>query len=79
MKKHFTEQMADFVAFPWSEGQEGDLDCEHSDILTRALTTLVGNKNDEAFEVNNMDTRKKQDKRITLSSINTLEDLTTQL
>jgi hypothetical protein len=26
MKKHFTEQMADFVACPWSEGQGGDLD-----------------------------------------------------
>jgi hypothetical protein len=25
MKKHFTEQMAYFVAFPWSEGQGGDL------------------------------------------------------
>jgi hypothetical protein len=26
MKKHFTEQMANFVACPWSEGQGGDLD-----------------------------------------------------
>jgi hypothetical protein len=26
MNKHFTEQMADFVACPWSEGQGGDLD-----------------------------------------------------
>jgi hypothetical protein len=26
MKKHFTEQMIDLVACPWSEGQVGDLD-----------------------------------------------------
>jgi hypothetical protein len=26
MKKHFTEQMADFVTYPWSEGQGLDLD-----------------------------------------------------
>jgi hypothetical protein len=26
IKEHFTEQMADFVACPWSEGQGGDLD-----------------------------------------------------
>jgi hypothetical protein len=25
-KTHFKEQMADFVACPWSEGQGGDLD-----------------------------------------------------
>jgi hypothetical protein len=42
MKKHFTEQMADFVPCPWSEGQGGDLDGEHSELLTHALTTLVG-------------------------------------
>jgi hypothetical protein len=40
MKKHFTEKMADFVACPWSEGQGGDLDGEHSELLTHALTTL---------------------------------------
>jgi hypothetical protein len=28
MKKHFTEQMAEFEACPWSEGQGGDLDGE---------------------------------------------------
>jgi hypothetical protein len=32
MNKHFTEQMADFVACPWSEGQLGDLYGEHSDL-----------------------------------------------
>jgi hypothetical protein len=42
MKKHFTEHMADFVAFPWSEGQGDDLDGEHSDLLNHALTNLVG-------------------------------------
>jgi hypothetical protein len=51
IKKHFMEQMADFVACPWSEGQGGDLDGEHSDILTHALTTLVGKQNDEALGV----------------------------
>jgi hypothetical protein len=56
MKKHFTEQMADFVACPWSEGQGGDLDGGHSDILTHTLTTLVGKQNDEAFGGNTMDT-----------------------
>jgi hypothetical protein len=60
MKKHFTEQMADFVACPWSEGHGGDLDGEHSDLLTHALTTLVGKQNDEAFGGNNMDTQWKQ-------------------
>jgi hypothetical protein len=44
MKKHFTEQMADFVARPWSEIQEGDLDGDHSDILTHAPVTLVRKK-----------------------------------
>jgi hypothetical protein len=48
-KKHFTEQMADFVACPWSEGQVGDLDGEHIDLLTNALTALLGKHNDEAF------------------------------
>jgi hypothetical protein len=42
MNKHFTEQMGDFVACPWSEGQGGDMDGEHIDIFTQALTTLVG-------------------------------------
>jgi hypothetical protein len=68
MKKHLTEQV-----------QGGDLDGEHSDLLTHALTTLVGNQNDEAFGGNTMDTQWKQVKRITLSSIKTLEDLTTRL
>jgi hypothetical protein len=49
MKKHFTEQMEVSVACPWSEGQGGDLDGEHSDILTHALATLVVNHNYEAF------------------------------
>jgi hypothetical protein len=79
MKKHFTEQMEDFVACPWLEGQSGDLDGEHSNILTHALATLVGKQNDEAFGGNTMDTQWKQVKRITLSSIKTLEDLTTRL
>jgi hypothetical protein len=39
----------------------------------------VGKQNDETFGGNTMDTRWKQVKRITLSSINTLEDLTTRL
>jgi hypothetical protein len=79
MKKHFTEHMTDFVACTWSEGQGGDFDGEHSDILTHALTTLVGKKNDEAFGGNTMDTQWKQVKRIILSSIKTLEDLNTRL
>jgi hypothetical protein len=79
MKKDFTEQMADFVACPWSEGRGCDLDGEHSDLLTHALATLVVKKNDEAFGGNNMDTQWKQVKRITLSSVKTLEDLTTLL
>jgi hypothetical protein len=57
MKKHFTEQMADFVACPWSEGQGGELDGEHSDFLIHSLTTLVGKQNDEAFGGNTMDTQ----------------------
>jgi hypothetical protein len=77
MKKHFIEQMTEFMAFPWSEGQGGDLDGEHSDLLAHALTTLVGKQNDEAFGGNTMDTQWKQVKRITLSSIKTLEYLTT--
>jgi hypothetical protein len=79
MKKHFTEKMADFVSCPWSEGQGGDLDGEHSDLLNHALTTLVGKQNDEAFGGNTMVTQWKQVKRITLSSVNNLEDLTTRL
>jgi hypothetical protein len=79
MKKHFTEDMADFLACPWSEGQVGNLDGEHSDILTHVLTTLVGKQNDEAFGGNTMDTQWKKVKCITLSSIKTLEDLTTRL
>jgi hypothetical protein len=71
--------MADFLACPWSEGQGGDLYGEHSDILTHALTTLVGNHNDEAFGGNTMDTQWKQVKPITLSSIKTLEYITTRL
>jgi hypothetical protein len=57
IKKHSTEQMADFVACHWSEGQGGYLEGEHSDILTHALTTLVGNQNDEAFGGNIMETQ----------------------
>jgi hypothetical protein len=79
MKKHFTEQIADFVACPWSEVQGGDLDGEHSDILTHALKTIVGKHNDEDFGGNTVDTQCKQVKRITLSSIKTLEDLTTRM
>jgi hypothetical protein len=79
MNKHFTEQMAEFVACPWPEGQGGDLDVEHSDLLTDALTALVGKQHDEAVGGNTMDTQWKQVNRITLSSIKTLEDLTTRL
>jgi hypothetical protein len=39
----------------------------------------VGKQNDEAFGGNNMDTQWKQFKRITLSSVKTLEYLTTRL
>jgi hypothetical protein len=49
MKKHFTEQMADFVDCPRSEGQGGDLDGEHSDLLTHALATHMGKQYDEAI------------------------------
>jgi hypothetical protein len=79
MKKHFTEQMADFVACPWSEGHGGDLDGEDSDLLNHALTTLVGKQNGDDFGGNTMDTQWKQVKCITFSSIKTLEDLITQL
>jgi hypothetical protein len=79
MKEHFTEQMEDFVSFPCLEFQVVDLDGEHSDILTHAITTLVGKKNHEAFGGNTMDTQWKQVKRITLSSTETLEDLNTRL
>jgi hypothetical protein len=71
--------MADFVACPWSEGQGGGLEGEHSDLLTHALTTLVGKQNDEAFGGNNMDTQWKQVKYINLRSVKTLEDLTTRM
>jgi hypothetical protein len=79
MKKNFTEQMADCAVCPWSEGQGGDLDSEHSDLLTHDLTTIVVKQNDEAFGGNTMDTQWRQVKHITLSSIETLEDLTTRL
>jgi hypothetical protein len=79
MKKHFTEQMTDFVVCPWSAGQGGDLYGEHSDLLTLAIATLVGKQNDEAFGGHTMNTQWKQVKRITLSSIETLEDLNTRL
>jgi oligoendopeptidase F len=79
MKKHFREHMAYFVACTWSEGQGGDLDCEHSEIFTHALTTLVGKQHDEAFGGTTMHAQWKQVKRITFSSIKTLEDLTTRL
>jgi hypothetical protein len=78
-KKHFTEQMSDFVACHWSEGNRGDLDGEHIDLLTHAITTLVGKQNEEAFGGNTIDIQWTQVKRITLSSIKTLEDLTTRL
>jgi hypothetical protein len=55
------------------------LDGEHSDILTHALITLLGKQNDEAFGGNTMETQWKQVKHITLSSIKTLEDLTTRM
>jgi hypothetical protein len=62
MKKHLTEQMVDFVACSWSEGQGSDLDGEHSDLLTHALTTLVGKQHDEAFGINTMNTQRKKSK-----------------
>jgi hypothetical protein len=71
--------MAYFVACPWSEGQGGNLDGGHSDLLAHSLTTLVGKQNDEDFGGNTMDIQWKQVKRITLSSIKTLEDLTNRL
>jgi hypothetical protein len=55
------------------------LDGEHSDIFTRALTNLVGKHNYEAFGGKTKDTQWKQVKCIALSSIKTLEDLTTRL
>jgi hypothetical protein len=67
--------MADVVVCPWSEGQGGDLDGEHNDILTHALTTIIGKQHDEAFGGNTMGTQWKQVKSITLISIQTLEDL----
>jgi hypothetical protein len=52
------------------------LDGEHSGLLTHALAlaTIVGKQNEEAFGGNTMDTQWKQVKRITLSSIKTLEE-----
>jgi hypothetical protein len=55
------------------------LDGEHSDLLHNALTILVGKQNDEVFGGNTMDTQWKQVKHITLSSVKTLEELTTRL
>jgi hypothetical protein len=68
--------MAEFVACPWLEVQGGDLDVEHSGILTHDIATLVVKQNDETLGGNNMDTHWKQVKRIILSSIKTtlLED-----
>jgi hypothetical protein len=60
-------------------GPGGYLDGEHSDILTHALTTLVGKQHDDDFGGNDMETQWNQVKRINLSSIKTLEDLTTRL
>jgi hypothetical protein len=54
------------------------LDGKNSDLLTHSLVTLVGKQNDEAFGGNTMDTHWKQVKFINLSSIKTLEDLTTR-
>jgi hypothetical protein len=48
-------------------------------ILDHALVTPVGKKNDEEVGGNTMDTQWKQVKRITLSSVKTLENLTTWL
>jgi hypothetical protein len=45
----FTEQLPEFVACPWPAGQGGDFDGKHGDLLTHALTTLVGKQNDETF------------------------------
>jgi hypothetical protein len=56
------------------------LDVEDSDLLTHALTTLVGKLNGEYWGGGDtMDTQWKQVKHITLSSVKTLEDLTTRL
>jgi hypothetical protein len=71
--------MADFVACPWSYGQGGDLDGDHSGLLTHAFTTIMGKKNDADFGGNTMYTQWKQVKRITLSSIKTSEDPTIRL
>jgi hypothetical protein len=85
MKKHFTEQMEDFLTCPWSEVQGGDLDGEHSDLPTHALATLVRKQHDESLGGNTMeggntmDTQWNKVKCITLSSIKTLRYLTTRL
>jgi hypothetical protein len=63
MKKNFTQHMADLVACSWSEDQGGNLNGEDSDLLTCALTTLVGKENDEDFGGNTMDTYCKQETR----------------
>jgi hypothetical protein len=47
--------------------------------LLKPSPPLWGEQHDEAFGGNTMDTQWKQVKRITLSSIKTLEDLTTQM
>jgi hypothetical protein len=59
--------MADLVACLWSEGQGGDLDGKHRDVLTHSITTLVGNKNYEAFWGNTMNAQWKQANWINLS------------
>jgi hypothetical protein len=71
MKKHFTEHMEAFVTCPWSEGKGEDLDGEHSDLLTHAITTLMGKQNDDDFGGSTMDNQWKQVIRITLSSVRT--------
>jgi hypothetical protein len=55
------------------------LDGEHIDLLTHSLTTLVGKQNYEAFGGNTVENQWKQVKHINVSSVKTLEDLTTWL
>jgi hypothetical protein len=55
------------------------MDGEHSDLLTYALTTLVGKQNDETWGGGTMDTQWKQVKIITLGSVKPLEELTTMM
>jgi hypothetical protein len=75
LKNHFTEQLADFVSCPWYEGRGGDLDGEHRDLPTHALTNLVGKQNGETWG-GTMNTQWKQVKIIPLGSVKTLEELT---